>query len=154
MNEPVVCHRCMCPGRLPNGQVVSMSRPMELIEQYPVQGVHTYAFHCTGCNGKAHVQQRVNPQTGQPELVQVRLVGADAEYRPASVRPGEQVQIPVAYTLGRGGVGGDVTPLPEPGIRLDPRIGEGTMIMPDDPMHPEMLRRRMQGIPLSDFGGR
>jgi hypothetical protein len=141
------------------GRQVIMSRPMELIEQYPVQGVATFAYHCTGCNGKAHVQQRVNPQTGLSEWVQVQLVGSDAEYRPAHVRPGEQVQIPVAYTLGssRSSQASRVAmaPLqaPEAGIRLDSQITESTMITSDHPLHPENLRRRMQPIPLSDFTG-
>jgi len=159
MNEPVVCGNCTCQGRLPTGQIVTMNRPMELIEQYPVQGVHTFAYHCLGCNGKAHVQQRTNPQTGQLEAVQVQLVGADAEYRPHSVQPGEQVQIPVAYTLGHSATASasrvPAPPLqaPEVGIRLDARITDGTMITADHPMHPENIRRRMQSVRLSDFAG-
>jgi len=158
MNEPVVCGRCTCQGRIPTtGQIVTMNRPMELIEQFPVQGVHTFAYHCLGCNGKAHVQLQPNKQTGQLEPVQVQLVGSDAEYRPHSVRPGEQVQIPVAYTLGHTMTAQasrvPTAPLmaPEAGIRLDTMIGEGTMITADHPMHPANIRRRMQSVRLSEF---
>lgn len=153
MNMPdVVCNNCTCPGRLPTGQVVTMNRPMELIEQFPVHGVHTYALHCTGCNGKAYLQQRMNQQTKQPEFVQVQLRGAESEYKPNHVKPHERVQIPVAYTLG-GQSPSPPIQLPEVGLSLDPRIGDQTLITPDHPMHPEAIRRRMQPVRLSEFTG-
>lgn len=157
MNEPVVCSSCYVQGRLPNGRVVSMNRPMEFTGQYPVQGVQTYAFHCFGCNSKAHLQYRRNRRTGETRLVQVRLTGDHDEYRPQTVSPNEQLQIPVAYTLGHTAaaqashVPAPPIMTPEPSVQLDPRIGEGTMITADHPMHPANVRKRMQPVPVDEL---
>jgi hypothetical protein len=160
MNKEVSCANCVVQGRLPTGQIIPMNRPMEFIGQYPVRGVHTFAFHCLGCNGKAYLQQQRDPRSGRGVLVPVHLVGADAEYQPNHVKPRESVQIPIAYTLGATGRAGHHIPIqqpittPSPSIQLDPRISSQTMITPDHPMHPDNVRKRIQPVSLSDFLGR
>ena len=160
MNQQIACAQCQCQGRLPNGQVVAMNKPMDFIGQYPVRGVHTYAFHCMGCNGKAFLQPRQDPRSGRNVLVPVHLVGADAEYQPNHVKPREQLQIPIAYTLGHsaqsqaGHVRVEPIRTPIPAMQLDPRIGPGTMITHDNPMHPNNVRQRLQPVSLSEFVGR
>lgn len=157
MNEGVVCSRCMCPGYLPNGQVVTTNRPMELIGQFEVRGIPTFAFHCLGCNGKAHVQQ-VQDQQGSVAYRQVQLTGSDREYMPHSIKPTEQVQIPVAYTIGDGGQTArhfQTQPIAPPpaAFSLDPRQDPRDMLNPNDHMHPENLRRRLQPIRPGEFFG-
>jgi hypothetical protein len=132
---------------------------MEFIGQYPVRGVHTFAFHCLGCNGKAYLQQQRDPRNGRNVMVPVHLVGSDAEYQPNHVKPQEAVQIPIAYTLGSNGrqnhhVQAQPIQTPSPSIQLDPRIGNQTMITPDHPMHPDNVRRRIQPVRLDEFAGR
>lgn len=145
MTQDVQCGRC--------------GRQMHFVTQFQASGVPTFAFHCTGCNGKAHLQQRMNPQTRQPQWVQVQLTGNHNEYRPQSVRPNDQVQIPVAYTLGSSPHAARshvrMAPLPPPptAYRLDPSLDQHQIPGLNDPMHPENLRRTMQPIRLEEFGG-
>lgn len=156
-NPRVDCSKCFCPGRLPDGRLVQMNRPMTCLGQFPVQGVRTFSYHCESCNGKAHTQPRKDPRTGQVFMAQVRLTGSDAEFRPNSVGAREQVQIPVAFSLGGAGARHHVQapPIqtPVPSMQLDPRIGAGTMIPPSHPMHPNNIRTRMQPVKLSEFTG-
>jgi len=157
----VSCHQCVCPGRdVITGRLVQMSRPMDLLHQFQVKGVHTYELHCGGCSGKAHIQRLKNPHTGQAQMVHVRLTGSDEEFRPNSIRPGEQVQIPVAYTLGHSPssqashIPAPPIQTPVPSIQLDPRIGRDAMIPPGHPMHPNSLRARMRPVRLNELTGR
>lgn len=149
----ITCARCMCPGRLPNGRVVQTNKPMELLTDYPVRGVQTFAFHCTGCNGKAYIQKKKDPQTGRMFYQPVRLTGSDEEFRPNAISPFEQVQIPVAYTIGgssrptRGSpshVRTRPATLKAPAISLDPR-NPNEQIDPNDYRHPYQVRKRIMG---------
>jgi hypothetical protein len=156
MNQEVECNNCVVQGQgqLPTGQIVPIrrNRPMEFVGQYPVQGVHTFAFHCLGCNGRAYLQNQRDPRTGRPALVPVQLRGSEVEYQPNYVRPQEQVQVQVAYTLGQSAsaaashIPAPPITTPMPSVQLDPRIGRGTMITPDHPMHPENVRKRIQPV--------
>lgn len=148
----ITCARCMCPGRLPNGHVVQTNKPMDLIGQYPVRGVHTFAFHCVGCNGKAYIQPQKDPQTGRTIYRQVQLTGHDEEFRPNAISPREQVQIAVAYTIGGGGsrqgapsrVRTSAATMKAPAISLDSR-NPNEQIGPDDHRHPYQVRKRIMG---------
>jgi hypothetical protein len=157
MNESVACGNCKVPGKLPDGRVVMTDRPMELVGQYPVNGVNTWGYHCMGCNGKAHLQQVFdpgtgkamgNPQTGGPAYRQVQLTGSPDEFRPHPIGPNEQVKIEAAYTIGGTSsakrVPADPIPLPQPAYTLSPDQ-QGAVLHPSHPMHPANLRRRMLG---------
>lgn len=156
MNQEVECSNCVvqAQGRLPDGRVVNYhrNRPMEFTGQYPVQGIHTFAFHCFGCNGKAYLQHRRDPRTGRTALVPVVLRGCESEYQPNYVKPREQVQVEVAFTLGnspsaaRSHIPAAPITTPSPSVQLDPRIGAGTLITPDHPMHPANVRKRIQPV--------
>ncbi len=155
--EDAVCGQCMVPGKLPDGRMVNMNRPMDLIGQFPVHGVPTFSWHCMGCNGKAHTQQHADPRTGQPQWVQVRLQNTDQEFRPNSIRPGEQVQIQAAYSLGNSAAAHashvQVAPLPPPApaYSLDPRVDPNMQLPPNHPMHPSQIRARMQPVRPEDW---
>ena len=146
----VRCQRCPCQFQdQQTGRVFTDNQPMELVAQFGVRGAKTLEYRCMSCSGKANMQQRRNPHTGRPQWCQVRLTGSDEEYRPNSIKPGEQVQIPVAYTIGSSAVTARRVPVgPPPTIpvafSLDPRIGSDAQIQANDPMHPHNLRKRMQ----------
>ena len=156
MSLDVRCHQCQCRGQdQVTGQIVMMERPMELLHHFPVQygkqSFQTLEFRCGGCQGQAHVQKRPHPQN--PNVLvwqQVRLNPADPrEFKPNSIRPGEQVQIPVAYTLGNSPVARRRVPVGPPptlpvAYSLDPNANPNTMISPHDPMHPANIHKRVQ----------
>lgn len=121
-----------------------------LLHQFPVNGVQTFEYHCTSCNGKVHLQLAKNPQTGEVVAKQVRLTGSPNEYRPDPVRPNTQLQIPVAYTLGgapttRHVPAPPVKP-PAPAYTLGEEQKRQQRLHPSHPMHPDQIRRRIQPI--------
>lgn len=130
-------------------------RPMHFTGQFNVHGVATYGYHCDGCNGRVHLQSRRDQRTGQAHMVQVALNGSESEYRPRKLDPREELAIPVAYTLGdapnRRTVQATPITTPEPAVRLDPRIDNGTMIGPDHPWHPANIRKRLQPVRLDEL---
>lgn len=135
-----------------------MNRPMDYVGQFNVQGTPTFAFHCMGCNGKAHLQHYTDQRTGQVGLRQVQLTGNHNEYRPNSIRPTEQVKIPVAYTLGHSSSAqasrvrtGAAAPLPV-AYSLDPNQDPRAVVSPRDPMHPANLRERIAPWRLDELG--
>jgi hypothetical protein len=123
-----------------------------LLNQFPVQGVPTFEYHCTSCNGKVHLQLAKDPRTGQTYAKQIRLTGSPDEFRPNPIRPGHQVKIPVAYTLGakRGARTSHVKvkPLtyPKPAYTLGKDTREEPQLPLNHPMHPNQIRRRIQPI--------
>ena len=115
---------------------------MKFENNFPVQGVPNFRFRCPRCGGTADIQFH------NGEWVQVRLTGDPREFRPPSIRPGEQLQIPVAYTLGSAPARSTVpvepwTP-PAPAYTLAPGQ-QGTSIAANHPMHPNNIRQRMLG---------
>jgi len=165
MSIEIACSNCRCPGKLPDGRMVTMERPMELIDQFRVQGRPTFRFNCGGCNGKAEIQHTIDPRTGRParnphtgEVLyhQIRLTGNHNEFRPNSIKPKEQIQVPVAYTLGESAATRHrvpVAPLPQIPVAfsLDPRINADTQIQGNDPMHPNNIRNRIQAWTLDQL---
>jgi hypothetical protein len=121
-----------------------------LLNNFPVQGVPTFEYHCTSCNGKVHLQLNKNPQ-GHVFAKQIRLTGSPDEFRPNAIRPHHQVQIPVAYTLGnkkqRATKHVPVAPIkaPRPAYTLGGAQQEA-QLPPNHPMHPNQIRRRLQPI--------
>jgi len=119
-------------------------RQMTLLCQFQVRGVDTLRFHCFGCGGRADVQLQGS------QARQVQLNGHISEWKPEPVRPHDQVQIPVAYTLGHSRSSAirrvPAQPLmpPEPAYRLAPGQ-ENRMLPPGHPMHPDEIRRRIMG---------
>jgi hypothetical protein len=123
---------------------------IRLLNQFPVKGVPTFEYHCTRCNGKVHLQLAKNPQTGETFAKQIRLTGSPDEFRPESIRPNSQVEIPVAYPLGSSRSASHVKapPLmpPPPAYRLGAGVQQGGQVPADHPMHPNQIRKRIQPI--------
>jgi hypothetical protein len=121
-----------------------------LLNQFQVAGVPTFEYHCTRCNGKVHLQLAKNPQTGETYAKQIRLTGSPEEFRPQSIRPNSQMQIPVAYTLGSSRSASHVRtdPImpPPPAYRLGAGGQGGGQLAPNHPMHPNQIRKRIQPI--------
>lgn len=119
-----------------------------LLNQFPVKNVPTFEYHCSGCHGKVHLQLVKNPVTGEAVAKQVRLSGSHEEFRPNPIRPSHQVQIPVAYTLGKAPSTRHVQTPPVQTPAPAYTLGEGgSRRLPEDhPMHPNQMRKRIQPI--------
>lgn len=121
-----------------------------LLNQYPVRGVPTFEYHCTGCNGKVHLQIVKGPD-GRPVARQIRLTGSADEFRPQAISPREQMQIPVAYTLGsspssaRSRVQAPPLQPPQPAYSLG-SSHDDAILDPRHPMHPDQIRRRLHPV--------
>jgi hypothetical protein len=125
-----------------------------LLNQFPVRGIPTFEYHCTSCNGKVHLQL-VKDRSGQTVAQQVRLTGSADEFRPHSIRPNEQVQIPVAYTLGstpvtQARISAQPIQPPQPAYTLGGNQAPRQQLPPNHPMHPRQIRRRVQPIRLQE----
>lgn len=149
--EDLVCAHCVIPGRLPDGRMVNMNRPMELVRQFSVQGRPTCAWHCMGCNGRINTQLQTDPGTGQPRWVPMNPRATEEEYRPQAVRlqSQERLQIQAAYSLGSSPASAanrELPPLPAPekAYSLDP--SRDAPLPPGHPMHPDQIRARMQPV--------
>ena len=138
--KAIECGTCSTPQR----PVI-----IPLLHQYPVRGVQTFEYHCSGCNGKVWLQLVRNARTGEIVAKQVRLTGSPEEFRPEPIRPGIKLQIPVAYTLGNSKstrhVEADPLQPPSPAYTLGTNQPQQEL-PPDHPMHPDQIRRRMQPI--------
>jgi hypothetical protein len=123
--------------------------PIPLLNQFQVKGVPTFEYHCTGCNGKVHLQIHKDAR-GKPYAKQIRLTGSPDEFRPEPIRPGHQLQIPVAYTLGASPSASHVKapPLvPPPAAYTLGNAGQQQQKLPENhPMHPNQIRKRIQPI--------
>jgi hypothetical protein len=92
--------------------------------QGQLAGANIHHFKCTGCGGKCDIQL-ARAKDGSVQARQVRLTGADHEYKPESFRlgSGQKVRIQPAYSVGGGSASqvplGDL--LPETQSTLDPR---------------------------------
>lgn len=138
-----------------------MRRPVTLnpLEQFQVQNLpgDVFAYHCTTCNGKVHINYFKDPRSGQMVARQVRLTGSPDEFRPNSIRPHEQVQIPVAYTLGSTPVTAkrqqsaqqSIAP-PQPAYTLGQGARQPGQFPANHPMHPSQIRQRIQPIRLQE----
>lgn len=123
-------------------------RQMTLLCQFQVQGVDTFRYHCFGCGGRADIQMQGN------QARQVQLSGHVSEWKPQSIRPHDQIEIPVAYTLGHSRTGIKRVPTqpmapPQAAYRLAPGQ-ENRALPPGHPMHPDELRRRIMGNPTTE----
>lgn len=98
------------------------------------QGVPTYRFRCPGCGGMADMQIR------DGKFVQVRLT--DEDFRPDAVKPNERLHIEPAYTVGGPG---SQTPRIEPPVPAYRVGGPPIPIGPNDPRHPNNIRKRILG---------
>jgi len=121
---------------------------MTLLCQFQVHGVDTYRYHCFGCGGRADVQMQGS------QARQVQLNGHVSEWKPQPVRPHDQIEIPVAYTLGHSRAPIRRVPTqpiapPQPAYRLAP--GQDMRpVPPGHPMHPDELRRKIMGSPTTE----
>lgn len=121
---------------------------MPLLAQFKAHGHPTFRYQCTRCGGKADIQFRQSPD-GKTYGQQVNLSGNPKEWLPQPVSPKDQLEIPVAYTLGNAPANArrtEVEPLTiETAYSLSPG-GQQRELDPNDPSHPANIRRRIQPI--------